>query len=390
MRVLTTGTTGQDIFGGIHTQIEEHIRNSPNSEFHIIDPNKEKKYEAGEDRAVLKLDTPSLIESDDLLSVLNESQTVPDFSERVEPLVNEYQNAIQDVDPGIVLVAGTSLTSFLLYKAARREKALGTTVICYGGVLEKEITDYTGEPREILRRIARTFTEPEALEQATYVFPSVHCKGTVEEMHEVQIESAHIIPNGISREFIESGEERNPPQNLSYGYVGRLHHVKNLPFFLNINDNTEEKAKLKVITDLNAVFRRKRGKLLLEKLTRGEAFYHAPRPPTELDKFYRTAVSAIVIPSFFETFCNVAPEAAVCGTPALLSDRAGAKEVYQRHGLEGLVFNITDMDSFKEAQRVARGMDYRIPPEVSRSIGSELSWKKVIAKYDEVFESVRN
>jgi glycosyltransferase involved in cell wall biosynthesis len=388
MKILTGNASGIDIFGGIHTQLQEHIKHSPEYHFYIVEPNKEKKYISRNNKTILTLDFPDLIGANNLLEVLRTSETIHQFNRRVEPVVNEYQNIIQYIAPDALIIFGSSLSSLFLYKAARREGALERTIHVYSGVLEKEIGDYRGEPRELLRRLGKTFTEDVALENVTYIFPSELCKRTVERIHGVRIENSYIIPNGISEEFCIDTTERNPPKELTLGYVGRLTHVKNPGFFLNLGDNVSESIKLKIITDIR--FREIRGskKLLLEKLNAGEVFYYAPRDKLDLSRFYRTQVSAIVVPSLFETFCNVAVESLVCGTPVLLSDRAGAREILEKHNLEDLVFSITEMDSFNRALRAAQEREFRIPPEISQKIYQELSWRKIIEKYNQIIEAI--
>ena len=78
----------------------------------------------------------------------------------------------------------------------------------------------------------------------------------------------------------------------------------------------------------------------------------------------------------------------VCGVPALLSDRAGATEVFKKYGLEDLIFSIDDSVSFDSALKAAESQGFVINPEISWSIFEDLSWKKVIARYNAVAQEV--
>ena len=306
----------------------------------------------------------------------------------MEKIVNEYQNIIQDVNPDIILVPGTSLNSYLLFRASTREKSLGKTVQEYAGVIEKEIGNYSGDQRHVLNQIGKEFVSPEARDNVTYVFPSKLCKDTVEEMHSVDLDRSYVVWNGVSEEFLSGSGSREVPDEVTLGYVGRVQHVKNLPFFLNLNEGRENPFRLKIITDLYAGSGKPSAKLLLRKLTDGEVSYHAPGPKDYLCRFYSEGISASVVSSFFETFCNGATESIVSGTPCLLSDRAGAKEVLDYYGLGNLVYSIDDMESFDRALKSAGEMGFRIEPELSERIYGDLSWEKVIARYNRVFENV--
>lgn len=391
MEILTTNSAGNDKFGGIHTRKVEQVKHSPQHNFHIVELNHEKRYVTRDNCHIYGVNTNKCTQGKGIFNVLQTSKNHREFDVGVERLVNEYQDAIRTVEPNAILIPGTSLTSYLLYKACRREGVLNKVVHEYAGVLEKEISNYTGDTRYILEQIGKVFVSNEAIDNVTYMFPSQVCKDVVEEIHDVQIENSHIVWNGISSEFLIQREKRNVPKDLTLGYVGRVHNVKNLPFFLNLNNNMKNNsARLKIITDLVAASGKPTGEPLFKKLTEGEVFYYSPRERNELGMFYAEELSASVVSSFFETYCNGAVESLVCGTPTLLSDRAGAKEVFEKYGLSGLVYSINDMRSFESSLDVAREMNFEIPRELSNQISSDLSWKKVIEKYNSIIEGVAN
>lgn len=389
MKILTTNSAGNDRFGGIHTGKIEHMRHSPQHVFHVVELNAEKKYVSRDNSNIHKVDTLGCTEGKSIFEILEGSENQVEFDRGVEKLVNEFQNAIKGIDPDVVLIPGTSLTSYFLFKACRREGVLGRTIQEYAGVLEKEVGNYVGDTRFILEQIGKVFVSEEALGNVTYTFPSNVCKDAVEEIHGITFgENSHVAWNGISEEFSQRGFNRDPPEDLTLGYVGRVHHVKNLPFFLGLGENMERDIKLKIITDLASAGNKSPGKPLLEALTSGDVFYYAPRDRRDLKLFYESQLSSAVVPSFFETYCNGAVESLVCGTPTLLSDRAGAREVYDHYGLSDLVFSIDDMASFERALSHSESMNFTVGEELSRTIYEDLSWKKVIGKYNAIVESV--
>ena len=67
-----------------------------------------------------------------------------------------------------------------------------------------------------------------------------------------------------------------------------------------------------------------------------------------LFKFYRF-VNLLVVTSHFETFCNVAAEAVVNGTPILVSKNVGFSEILIKAGLKRMV-----IDSFDNPVQVAK------------------------------------
>jgi len=388
MKILTTNSAGNDRFGGIHTRKMEHIKYSPHHTFSIIELNKEKGYVVRDNCNIHKINALDCTAGKSIFEVLNTSKNYAEFNQDIEKIVNEYQNVIRGVNPDVVLIPGTSLTSYFLFKACRRENILNKGVQEYAGVLEKEIGNYTGDTRFILGQVGKEFVSKVAVGNLTYMFPSNICKKTVEEIHGVNIKNAHIVWNGISEEFITEGFNRKAPDELTLGYVGRVHHVKNLPFFLGLNKNMKKSAKLKIITDISSIANKSTGKPLLEKMTLGEVFYYAPRSKKELKKFYETQISVGVVPSFFETYCNGSVESLVCGTPTLLSDRAGASEVYKKYGLSDLVFSIDSMGSFEDALAKAELRNFVIEEDLTRQIYEDLCWKKVIGKYNQIAEKV--
>jgi len=388
MKLLTTNSAGNDRFGGIHTRKVEQVRHSPHYIFHIIELNQEKKYVSQDHCNIHKINASNYTEGKSIFELLKEAKNHVEFDQGIEKIVNEFQNVIKGANPDVVLIPGTSLTSYFLFKACRREEILHRTIQEYSGVLEKEIGNYTGDTRYILGQIGKVFVSDVALDNVTYMFPSGICKDSVEEIHKIAFDDAHIIWNGISEEFVQGGFNREIPNELTIGYVGRIQHVKNVPFFLNLNENMRRNVKLKIITDISAAAAKHTGRSLLERMTAGEVFYYAPRSREELKRFYEAQLSLAVVPSFFETYCNGAVESLVCGTPTLLSDRAGASEVYKKYGLSELLFSIDDMTSFEAALDYAEGRDFTIEKDLSREIYNDLCWSKVIAKYNKIMEKV--
>ena len=130
MKILSTNSTGSDGFGGIHTRKLQHMKYSPEHNFYLIELNNEKRYVAHgqENQSILRLNTSDLVGGDgNINTILKTSKNLTEFNQNVEAVVSEYSNAIQTIKPDIILIPGSSLTSFFLYKAARREGYLKRT-----------------------------------------------------------------------------------------------------------------------------------------------------------------------------------------------------------------------------------------------------------------------
>jgi glycosyltransferase involved in cell wall biosynthesis len=199
-----------------------------------------------------------------------------------------------------------------------------------------------------------------------------------------------VVPNGVSSAFYNPSKSRNAPSEFSLGFVGRLSSVKNVDLFLELNTFLDNPAKLKIITDIYAGANKPIGQSLLKKMTAGEVHYFHPRPTADLADFYREELSVNIVPSLFETFCNVATESLVTGTPVALSDRAGSKDIFKKYGLEDLIFSIEDTDSLKASLEAAKEMDYTVPKNISKEIYNELKWENVIDEYNSLSEKVAN
>jgi glycosyltransferase involved in cell wall biosynthesis len=66
----------------------------------------------------------------------------------------------------------------------------------------------------------------------------------------------------------------------------------------------------------------------------------------ELARYYQDA-DIFVLPSLVDSFAMVVIEAMACGTPVIISENTGAKEIV-RDGIDGFVVPVRDIDKLKE------------------------------------------
>lgn len=91
----------------------------------------------------------------------------------------------------------------------------------------------------------------------------------------------------------------------------------------------------------------------------------------DLLQFYRS-IDLLVVPSHFETFCNVAAEALVNGTSVLVSKDVGFSEILIKAGLKRMV-----IDSFDDSKKVSDAVKY-----IAKTKLSQEEIKKVILALD--------
>jgi glycosyltransferase involved in cell wall biosynthesis len=106
------------------------------------------------------------------------------------------------------------------------------------------------------------------------------------------------------------------------------------------------------------------------------------RDPQTLADFYAMC-DVLVLPSGTECFGLVQAEAMLCGTPVVVSDTPGAREVVRVTGM-GEIVPRGDVQAL--AQAIARVLDepsrYIQPPE---RIAATFSLERTVSAYEEVF-----
>lgn len=234
--------------------------------------------------------------------------------------------------PDVVLLNGTYIVPWVLLQAAKSLKI--PVVLRYAGVLTIETQNMQNEhAREMYRLLEKSFVPN--VEHC--IFPSLVAKRVVEEVVTGgSIENAVVLPNPV---FVPSSYSHHRPRTPIIAAVGRWARVKNFQGFFRLHkqllkDEFAHRAMLITNHDSSSFVPK-----TVEQIPIMEQ--------EQLWPFY-THLSLLVVPSTFETFCNVAAEALLTGTPVLVSETVGFAEVLNKFGLQNMV-----VPSFDDAQLIS-------------------------------------
>ncbi len=287
----------------------------------------------------------------ELKKVFLSVRTLDDMQRAYAPLINAYQTQLKEIKPDVVLVNGTYFVPWCLAIAARRLRI--PVVHHYHGSLTKE-TEHWSDTR--LRRLMHAMERSFDKLDTKYVFPSALIKEYVEKniFHHALYKRALVLPNPIPDEFFKT---KKNPHRKGVAFVGRWTRIKNISFlerFVDINYRQGTPLTILVVTDANG--KKRARKVLHEKVIFAGPFAE----PSDMATFY-AGVEAILCPSYFETYGNVAQEAVASGTPAFVSSAMGVSEVLKKVGLGNLVID------FKNPRAVYESMCTKKLPVITKA-----------------------
>lgn len=182
---------------------------------------------------------------------------------------------------------------------------------------------------------------------------------------------ALVIPNPVS--YAEATRRRRSKKHrYTIATIGRWTPIKNFQAFLSLHKRLVDERWPHRAIMVTSYWDERFG--IPETVERKD-----PMDQETLKKFYGS-IDLLVVPSHFETFCNVAAEALIHGCSVLVSENVGFAEVLHRAGLGRMVItNFDDPDlvaaavktlattklSKKERDAVARIVD---PQKVHENI----------------------
>ncbi len=289
------------------------------------------------------------------------------------PLIEATKEVLRQEAPDIVLISGTYSSPWILAQAAY---ALGIPIVLrYAGVLQKEVLN----KGFFVRRRLLAYEQWIVSSAAAVIFPSTLCRDVVEqEIIKKPVKQGIIIPNPVS--YANISKEKHP-RNTRYtiAAVGRWSRIKNFQAFFKlhqqlINEQWPHRAMM-VTSYWDAKFD------IPETIERKNKM-----DQVELQKFYES-IDLLVVPSHFETFCNVAAEALIFGSSVLVSENVGFAEVLKKAGLERMVIPSFD-DPAAVAEAVRRLAKSRLTKKerdaVARLIDPQKVHESIIHVLDQV------
>jgi glycosyltransferase involved in cell wall biosynthesis len=248
-------------------------------------------------------------------------------------LIETAKNILRSEAPNILLCNGTYNTPWILAQAA---KELGIPIVLrYAGVLQKEVS----HKNFLVRKRLLAYEKWLATTAVSIIFPSEICKKTVEkEILDHPAKQAVVIPNPAVA--VQANTRRNAGC-FTLAAIGRWTPIKNFQAFIAVHKELLHEGWRHRAIMVTSHWDEKFG--IPETIERIE-----PMSQEDLFKFYRS-INLLVVPSNFETFCNVAAEALVNGTSVLVSKKVGFSEILIKAGLKRMV-----IDSFDDPVHVAK------------------------------------
>jgi len=193
-----------------------------------------------------------------------------------------------------------------------------------------------------------------------------------------QIFKTAILPNPIPKHFFEidkTGKAKN------VGYVGRWSNIKNPHFIETLAKYNHKKGNT---FNINIVTDPKKANKKIPKNTKNKITLIKPMDNHKLANFYASQ-GALISPSFFETYGNVAQEAIATGTPALISSHMGVSETYQKFGLKDWII---DFKSVPQVYKTLKNVSsQKVNPTTRKKMKNYLSTQAINQKLVNLLKS---
>lgn len=252
-------------------------------------------------------------------------------------LIETIKNILREEAPDVVLVNGTYYISWILAQAA---KDLGIPIVLrYAGVMQREISHKNYFTRRRLLAYERWL----ASTADAIIFPSSLCRQVVErEILGYPIKRGVVIPNPAKAHV---SKRLGSVGRFVIAAIGRWSPIKNFQSFIALHKTLLEGHWPHRAIMVTSHWDEKFG--IPETIERQDSMSH-----DDLQRLYHS-IDLLVVPSQFETFCNVAAEALVNGTSVLVSKNVGFSEVLRKAGLGRMVVDSFD-DPIKVAEAVKR------------------------------------
>ena len=208
-------------------------------------------------------------------------------------------------------------------------------------------------------------------------------------------ELVNIIPNGILlEEFLHKDDDEfrrknNLDDRKIMLYIGRMHPIKGVDLIIDAFEKNYTKLKdwILVLVGTETSYRKQmEEKVVANKLT-GSVVFLNPLYGKDKSEAYHAA-EFIVIPSIKDAMTIIAPEAACCAKPVLITNTSKFPELSECGGAievdptvvalsDGL--NILTDDDFDRAGMGKKGYEY---------VKKNYLWENLVNKYRDVFNSV--
>ena len=374
MKILVNSHSG---IGGISRttmQMRKQIlSNYTDDELVIIyeDRQSEKEYKRRyRNTSIYSMPTPKGIHS---FTSLNE------FKRHYRSVINKMKEIIKKENPDIILIIGTFYFPWFLLNAALKAKK--PFIIRYAGIIEME------ETKRIWLRMGKNFVNPDYY----YIFPSHQSKDTVEGLHNVKLNRSWVIHNGLPQEFFREKKKNSKNGKFKIGYVGRHYGVKNPEFCLTLANKMRPNnhSEIEMVSNYTNPHSKTASKIsrTIRRFIKAGIKITPVMPTNRLARFYQSK-DLIISPSHYETYGYVPLEAIATGTPALINNTLGIKEVFSRLGLDDFIVDFKDIDQIMKKIEEIRKERIIIDGPISRILRREYSFSNTMLQFFDVFKQV--
>jgi len=298
------------------------------------------------------------------------SSDLKELQNHFEPIIESMRKTIVSESADVVLLGGTYYVPWCLLKAAR--SASKPVVLCYAGILSREIAHLPEQMRSVLKIMEQDFYDPSIF----YIFPSELTRIEVERIFNKHLTNYEVVFNGVPEEFLGFRED-SAKKEVHIAFVGRFTSVKNPEFLLELATTLKAMGKE---MNIHMVTRTDEYNPKAQQLRSIGVIVLPPMNTSSLGGFYRRS-HLLISPSHFETYGNAPLEAVSSGTPALVSERMGVSEVFRLLGLTDLIIDFSDVRNVIRKIDEMLGNGFRIKSDIITKIRENLSWSKVIIRY---------
>lgn len=300
---------------------------------------------------------------------INENASLSEFYNSNKGYVSNIKRIINKENPDGVLALGTFyLPWFLVHAAKELDKKV---IVRFCGIINKEST------KKLWLDMGKSFLD----QDCDFVFPSIHARDTVSEIYMKDFNCSQVIYHKVMDRFNSKGLIKSRYERFNIGMVGRFDGIKNFEFAKVIGSrfNLNNGCRLTLVTDKDPLSRE------LDSYRELGIEFMKPMQSPQLAEFYRNS-DLIISPSNFETYGYVPLEAICCGTPTLVSNNMGIKEIFKKVKLDDLILDFKDFDAvFSKIERI-KEKGYSIPGGIVDKLGKEsISWG-TFNLYKELFQ----
>ena len=316
------------------------------------------------------------------LQIINVNLAYPAFSDVVKvstnlgglrqsynPMVDAFKDIIKKESPDLILINGTYIVPWSLFQAGTNTNI--PMVLHYHGILSKEVSHYPVDKIELVTQMEKTFDNDRLL----YIFPSnIAQKAVEDDVFGHKIFKSAVLSNPIPDHFFKVKQIGHKKE---VGFVGRWSNIKNTDFIKKLaryNKSKQEKYNINVVTNKKETKRKTSSK------SSNNINFIKPMDNYKLADFYGS-MGAVITPSFFETYGNVAQEAVASGTPALINSNMGVSETFRKLGLEDWIVDFSSVAKVHKTLKKVSGqkVDPAIRKKMTKFLSSQFINQKMVS-----------